>query len=111
MTYVSLENLAILINGKMTEFFKIFRSLCKGCVVLPLFFIMVIEELNKGIQEVMEISLIIGCRVTRKIISTHLMFVDDLLYLQANIQEWHTFHQIFSKFGKDLGLFMNKERS
>jgi len=44
-------NFVVLINGKPTNFFKIFRGLREGCPLSPLLFILIVEGLSRSIIE------------------------------------------------------------
>ena len=82
-------NLAMLINGMSTNFFRMFGGLRQGRVSSPLLFILVIDGLNRGIRVANEAGKIIGCSVTRNISVSHLMFIDDVLYYgESKILEW-----------------------
>lgn len=53
-----------------------------------------------------------GCNISRNCILSHILFVDDVLYIEEEkYSKWVSFHKLFEKFGKKVGLFINKNKN
>jgi hypothetical protein len=80
--YVTSKNFVVLLNGKITSFFKSSRGIRQGCPLSPLLFLLVIEGLSIIIQEKVGDKKLEGVPVARGLHITHLMFVDDVLLFE-----------------------------
>lgn len=77
------------------------------CIVFLV--VVFIDGLDRGINEARTKGNIIGYKITKNIQITHMMFVDDVLFIRhIPIEVWKAFHQIHTCFIIASGLYMNK---
>ena len=76
---------AIMINGSPPSFFKWIHGLSHGFPLSPLLFFLVIEELNKLIDDVKEDKRIKVIKISYSIYIYYLFFVDDILMLWIGV--------------------------
>lgn len=70
-----------------------------------------IDELSRRISYAGARGVIFGCRLSRQVTLSHLMFVDDVLAIgKTTINEWKALYEI-SSFGEASSLLMSKDKS
>jgi hypothetical protein len=91
MGCLTLVNTVVLVNGTPTDFFRCHRGLRQGYPMSPMLFLLVIEALNRMINQAVETGTFKGLKVAPGIHISHLLFVDDVLIMGAdNIDYWKT---------------------
>jgi hypothetical protein len=99
MACVNSVNMAVLINGSPTDFFKSHRGLRQGCPLSPLLFLLVVECLSRCLKKVVDDGKFHGLKVATETIISHLFFVDDVLILGIGIlEDWLEFKSILTRF-------------
>jgi hypothetical protein len=112
MSCVVSANLAILINGEPSTFFRIGRGLRQGCPLSPLLFILAMEALSLLLKSGQVDGKITGIKVSRTIKILHLLFVDDVLIMTNDSpQEWMEIKEILKIFCSASSLAINWEKS
>jgi hypothetical protein len=105
-------NLAILVNGEPSSFFRIGRGLRQGCPLSPLLFILVMEALSLLLKTGQAEGKLSGIKVSRTIKILHLLFADDVLIMtNGTLQEWLEIKEILHKFCSATGLLINWDKS
>jgi len=95
--------MVVLINGEPTQLFKIHWGLHQGCVLSPLLFILVMDAFGRGIKAMMKVGLTSSCNISRNCILSHILFVDDVLYIgEEKYSKWVSFHKVFENLAKML---------
>jgi hypothetical protein len=112
MSCVSSANLAILVNGESSTFFRMGRGLRQGCPLSPLLFILAMEALSLLLKTTQSEGKISGLKVSRTIKILHLLFVDDILIMtKGTLQEWIEIKEILNIFCSATGLTINWNKS
>jgi ribonuclease HI len=112
MSCVVSPNLAILINGESSSFFRSGRGLRQGFPLSPLLFILAMEALSLLLKLGQAEGKITGIKVSRTIKILHLLFVDDVLIMtNDSLQEWIEIKEILSTFCCASGLLINWDKS
>jgi hypothetical protein len=112
MACVSSVNMAVLVNGSPTDFFKIYRGLRQGCPLSPLLFLLIVECFNRQLKKVVEEGKFHGIKVATETIITHLFFVDDVLILGiGKFEDWMDFQSILTNFCLASGMDVNCHKS
>jgi hypothetical protein len=112
LSCVTSANLAVLINGQPSSFFKSERGLRQGCPLSPYLFILVMEGLSLLLSKRIEEHLLKGLRLTNCFRLVHLMFVDDvLIFLSADQGDWLALKETLQLFCKASGLALNFSKS
>jgi hypothetical protein len=112
MSCVDNPNLAILINGESSSFFRSGRGLRQGFPLSPLLFIMAMEALSLLLKLGQAEGKITGIKVSRTIKILHLLFVDDVLIMtNDSLKEWIEIKEILSTFCCASGLSINWNKS
>ena len=70
---------AVLINGSLSNFFRLTRGLRQGYSLSPFLFLLVAEALTISIHNYREERMIKGVRIDNQIELTHVLFLDDVL--------------------------------
>jgi hypothetical protein len=108
MACVTTVSFAVLINGFPSTFFRVGRGLRQGCSLLPLLFIIFMDDLNLNIREARTMYIFRGLSLENNVTITHLFFVDDVLTFGLVSQtQWAALHSILMRFGEALGLLSN----
>jgi hypothetical protein len=81
MGCITSVNTAVLVNGTPTDFFRCHRGLCQNFPMSPLIFLLVIEALNKMVNQAVDSGSFQGLKVALGTLISHLLFVDDVLIL------------------------------
>ena len=81
LSCVTSANIAVLINGEPSTFFRSKRGLRQGCPLSPYLFLMIMEALSILLTKSFTEHKISGIKVSNLIKIVHLMFVDDVLLL------------------------------
>lgn len=63
---ITSANFTVLVNGILTNFFKIYRGLRQGCPLSPLLFLLVIEGLSKLIEQANTGGKLTGIKVSSR---------------------------------------------
>ena len=97
-------NFAVLINGTPSNFFAGPRGIKQGCPLSPLLFMLVIEGISLLIADARDHGLIKGINISSSLALTHLLFVDDVIFLgTGTLFEWMAFEVILSSLCKASG--------
>jgi hypothetical protein len=105
-------NIAILVNGEPSSFFRMGRGLRQGCPLSPLLFILAMEALSLLLKSGQAEGKISGIKVSRTIKILHLLFADDVLIMtNGTLQEWIEIKEILLNFCKATGLTINWDKS
>ncbi len=111
MACVTIINYVALINGVPTNFFKAHRGLRQDCALSPLLFLLIINGMSRKISMAKIDTSFFGLQVRKKVIITHLMFVDDvLIFGWVYISQWKDLILIISKSGDAYGIFMSNTK-
>jgi hypothetical protein len=109
---VTSANIAVLINGEPTNFFKSERGLRQGCPLSPYLFILIMEGLSILLSRSFSEHKISGIKVSKFVKLVHLMFVDDVLIMSmADPAEWHCILEVLQRFCLVSGLSINPSKS
>jgi hypothetical protein len=112
LSCVTSANIAVLINGDPTSFFKSERGLRQGCPLSPYLFILIMEGLSILLSRSISDHKISGIKVSKQIKMVHLMFVDDVLLMStADPMEWHCILEVLQSFCLVSGLSINHAKS
>ena len=112
MGCISLANFVVLINGTLSKFFSASRGIRQGCSLSPLLFILVINGLSLMIVDSRDHRLIKRIKISSTFSLTHLLFVDDVIFLgTSTLSEWMAFDIILSKFCKAFGMNIGLDKS
>lgn len=87
MCCISPVSFSVLINGSVSNFFDAERGLRHGCPLSPLLVLLVMEGLSKLILEERRVGWLLGPNITDQCILSHLLFVDDVLFLSSVASE------------------------
>jgi hypothetical protein len=99
MSCVVSANLAILVNGESSSFFRMGRGLRQGCPLSPLLFILAMEALSLLLKTTQAEGKISRLKVSRTIKILHLLFTDDVLIMtKGTLQEWIEIKEILFNF-------------
>lgn len=105
MVCVTSLNFLVLINGSPSKFFKSQRGLSQGCPLSPLLFLLVIEGMSQMICVVKRDGKLKGIKLSPRVIITHLLFMDDVVFLgRGTIEEWRIFAEIIQVFCSTTGM-------
>jgi hypothetical protein len=112
MSCITSANLAILVNGEASTFFRMGRGLRQGCPLSPLLFILAMEALSLLLKSTQSEGKITGLLVSRTNKILHLLFADDILILtKGTLQEWTEIKEILNIFCSATGLTINWNKS
>jgi hypothetical protein len=112
LSCVTSANLAVLINGEPTHFFKSERGLRQGCPLSPYLFILIMEGLSILLTKSFSEHQISGIKVSKIVKIIHLMFVDDVLLMSnADPVEWQFILEVLQGFCSVSGLSINLSKS
>jgi hypothetical protein len=112
LSCVTSANMAVLINGVPSNFFKSERGLRQGCPLSPYLFILIMEGLSILLSRSFSEHKISGIKVSKLIKMVHLMFVDDVLLMSlANPEEWLCILEVLQRFCLVSGLSINLDKS
>jgi hypothetical protein len=99
MSCVELANFSILINGGASNLFKASRCRRKGYSLSPFLFTLIAEALSLLVKNQVFDNKLKGIKVTRNIILTHLLFVDNvLLFDRGMMKEWEVYKGIITLY-------------
>lgn len=107
------SSITVLLNGSPGEFFKPTRGLRQGDPLSPYLFIIYMEIFSRIILTSEEEKTIHGVKITPKNRPiSHLFFADDcLLFIRADLKEYHNILALIETFSKDSGQLINFEKS
>jgi hypothetical protein len=112
LSCVTSANIAVLINGEPSTFFRSERGLRQGCPLSPYLFILIMEALSILLTKSFTEHKISGIKVSNLIKIVHLMFVDDVLLLsKADPEEWLIILEVLQRFSTVSGLSINHSKS
>jgi hypothetical protein len=112
MSCVVSANIAILVNGESSSFFRIGRGLGKGCPLSPLLFILAMEALSLLLKLGQAEGKISGIKVSMTIKVLNPLFFDDVLIMKNDsLKEWKEINEILKIFCSATGLLINWEKS
>jgi hypothetical protein len=112
LSCVTSANMAVLINGDPSNFFKSERGLRQGCPLSPYLFILIMEGLSILLSRSFSEHKITGIKVSKLIKMVHLMFVDDVLLMSlADPEEWLCILEVLQRFCLVSGLSINLAKS
>ena len=80
MACVTTLNIALLINGAPSRFFKSTRGIRQGCPIYSLLFLLIIEGLSRLLIKAKNEGKIKGIKLEKDITLSDLLFVDDISY-------------------------------
>ena len=100
------------VNGTPLDCFRTSRGIRKGCPLLPLLFISIIESLSKIIINAQQKGLIKGFQFSPSLSITQLLLVDDvILFGIGTVQEWGAYKEVLDLFCSATGMTVNMEKS
>ena len=71
----------------------------KGCPLLPILFLLVVERLSRMIQSAVVDKKLKRINISTLVKITHLLFINDiLLFSKGTFIEWKTFKDILDRF-------------
>lgn len=74
MGYVTLENVSILLNGTLTQFFKSSKEIQQGCPLSPFLLLLVVERLSLILNKETRECKIKGIQVSMRFRLIHMLF-------------------------------------
>lgn len=112
MTFITNIPFRILVNGSASPFFTSERGLRQDCPLSPLLFLLVMEGVNRLINEEHRRGRLKGIKITEGCMLTHLLFVDDILiFLNGIIGDLSIINATFSLFQVATSMLINDRKS
>jgi hypothetical protein len=108
MSCVSIASFAVLINGEVSDYLKIWRGLHQGFPLSPYLFILIMEGLILMLSRGSDDHSLSGIKVIEFLKIIQLMFFDDVLLMsKAYPLDWKVIFDILQDFFLVLGLCIN----
>lgn len=113
LSCISSSKLAILLNGKPTEYFKPSRGIRQGGPLSPYLFILRIKFLSMLIHHQISLGLwkLIQFSNHGPLISLTLFADDVFLFVKASLKNAHSINMVLQSFASSCGLIVNKIKS
>ena len=99
---MSLASFAVLVNGEPTSFFQSIRRLRQGFPLSPFLFLFIVEALSRLIHNAKRSGSLKGVKMTQLVRITHLLFVDDVIFLgEGTYEECKAYKDILELFCRE----------
>jgi hypothetical protein len=112
MCCITSVSFAVIINGLASYFFHAERGLRKECPLSPLLYLLIVEALNRAIEEAKSRGEFQGIVISPNLNINYLLFVDDVLILcNGHRCDAQMLSSILNLFGKAIGMKINERKS
>jgi hypothetical protein len=112
MSCITIVSFAVLINEIASPFFQVERGIREGCLLSPLFFMLVVEGLSRATTKAKSIGKFEGIVISPNLRINHLLFVDDaLIFYNGCRGDADSLQSILDIFGRVTRILINAMKS